>query len=50
MTTVHALAHRADVDPGDWVAIHGCGGVGQSTIQIANALGTNVIAVDITGF
>ncbi|KPN30014.1 succinate-semialdehyde dehydrogenase (acetylating) [Halolamina pelagica] len=47
MTAFHALAHRADVGGGDWVAIHGCGGVGLSAIQIADALGARPIAVDV---
>lgn len=46
-TSFHGLAHRVDVTPGDWVAIHGCGGVGLSAVHIADALGANVIAVDI---
>jgi alcohol dehydrogenase len=25
MTAFHGLAHRADVEAGDWVAVHGCG-------------------------
>jgi D-arabinose 1-dehydrogenase-like Zn-dependent alcohol dehydrogenase len=29
------------------VAVHGCGGVGLSAIQIAAALGAQVVAVDI---
>lgn len=49
MTAYHALAHRADLTPGDAVAVHGCGGVGLSTVQIARALGATVIAVDIRG-
>ena len=47
MTSFHALAHRADVEAGDWVAVHGCGGVGLSAIHIADALGGNVVAVDL---
>ncbi len=47
MTSFHALAHRADVDAGDWVAVHGCGGIGLSAVHIADALGANVIAVDL---
>ncbi|MFW5938942.1 MAG: zinc-dependent alcohol dehydrogenase family protein [Halolamina sp.] len=47
MTAFHALAHRADVGGGDWVAVHGCGGVGLSAIQIADALGARPIAVDV---
>ena len=48
MTAFHGLAHRADVDAGDWVAVHGCGGVGLSAVHIADALGANVVAVDLT--
>ena len=48
MTAFHGLAHRADVGGGDWVAIHGCGGVGLSAVHIADALGANVVAVDLT--
>ena len=47
MTAFHALNHRADVGGGDWVAIHGCGGVGLSAVHIADALGANVVAVDL---
>lgn len=47
MTSFHALAHRADVEAGDWVAVHGCGGIGLSAVNIAAALGGNVIAVDL---
>ncbi|OYR75773.1 zinc-dependent alcohol dehydrogenase family protein [Halorubrum ezzemoulense] len=47
MTAYHALAERANVSGGDAVAVHGCGGVGLSAVQIAAALGARVIAVDI---
>ncbi|WP_432508063.1 zinc-dependent alcohol dehydrogenase family protein [Halorubrum ezzemoulense] len=47
MTAYHALAERANVSCGDAVAVHGCGGVGLSAVQIAAALGARVIAVDI---
>ena len=32
---------------GEWVAVHGCGGVGLSAVMIASALGAQVVAVDI---
>lgn len=48
VTAFHALAHIAPVSAGDWITIHGCGGVGLSAIHIADALGANVIAVDIS--
>ncbi|APX96773.1 zinc-dependent alcohol dehydrogenase family protein [Natronorubrum daqingense] len=47
VTAFHALAHRADIDAGDWVAVHGCGGLGLAGVQIASALGARVIAVDV---
>jgi len=47
MTSFHGLAHRADLDAGDWVAVHGCGGIGLSAVHIADALGGNVVAVDL---
>lgn len=46
MTAYHALTDRADLDGGDWLAVHGCGGVGLSTVQLGRALGARVIAVD----
>jgi len=33
---------------GEWVAVHGCGGVGLSAIMIAVAAGARVIAVDVS--
>ena len=47
VTAYHALAHRADLTPGDWVTVHGCGGVGLSAVHVADALGANVLAVDL---
>jgi D-arabinose 1-dehydrogenase-like Zn-dependent alcohol dehydrogenase len=47
MTSFHGLVNQAQVRPGEWVAVHGCGGIGLSAVQIATALGANVIAVDI---
>jgi alcohol dehydrogenase len=46
-TAFHALSARGDVAGGDWVAVHGCGGVGLSAVQVAAALGANVVAVDV---
>ncbi len=49
----YATAYRAVVQQGrvrrdEWVAVHGCGGVGLSAIQIAVALGARVVAVDVS--
>jgi alcohol dehydrogenase len=46
-TAYHGLVHRVDVTPGDWVAVHGCGGVGLSAVHVADAVGANVVAVDL---
>lgn len=47
ITSYHALANRARLRAGEWVAVHGCGGVGLSAVMIAKALDASVIAVDI---
>ncbi|MBD8584503.1 alcohol dehydrogenase catalytic domain-containing protein [Frigoribacterium sp. CFBP 8766] len=47
-TAYHALHDRARVQPGEQVAVFGCGGVGLSTIAVAVAAGARVIAVDIS--
>lgn len=47
VTSYHAIADRSGIDAGDWVVVHGCGGVGLSAVNVANALGGNVIAVDL---
>lgn len=47
ITSFRAIVDQGKVQPGQWVAIHGCGGVGLSAVMIAAAAGANVIAVDI---
>ncbi|QLC32967.1 alcohol dehydrogenase catalytic domain-containing protein [Halarchaeum sp. CBA1220] len=46
-TAFNGLVERASVGPGDRVAVHGCGGVGLSAVQIAAARGATVVAVDV---
>jgi len=46
-TSFRAIVDQGKVSAGQWVAVHGCGGVGLSAIMIANALGANVVAIDI---
>ena len=48
MTSFRAVVDQGQVAGGQWVAVHGCGGVGLSAIMIAHALGASVIAIDIT--
>ena len=46
-TAYRACIEQGKITSGNWVAVHGCGGVGLSAIMIANALGAKVIAIDI---
>jgi alcohol dehydrogenase len=45
-TAFHALTAQARLKAEEWLAVFGCGGVGLSTIMIADALGARVVAVD----
>ena len=47
-TAFRAVVDQGRVRGGEWVAVHGCGGVGLSAIMIAHAVGANVVAVDIS--
>lgn len=47
-TAYRAVTAHGRVGPGDWLAVYGCGGVGLSAIQIAVALGAQVVAVDVS--
>lgn len=45
-TAIHGLKDRANVQPGEWVAVTGAaGGAGLAAIEIAKAMGARVIAV-----
>ena len=46
-TSFRAVVDQGRVSEGEWVAVHGCGGVGLSAIMIARAFGARVLAVDI---
>jgi len=47
ITAFRGVVEQAETRPGDWLAVHGCGGVGLSAVMIAAAMGVNVVAVDI---
>jgi alcohol dehydrogenase len=47
MTAYAAISVHGRVAPGDWVVVHGCGGVGLAATMIAVAAGARVVAVDI---
>jgi len=48
VTAFRAIVAQGQVTGGQYVAVHGCGGVGLSAIMIAHALGAQVIAIDIS--
>ncbi len=46
-TAFRAVVIQGRARPGEWVAVHGCGGVGLSAVMIAHAIGARAVAVDI---
>lgn len=47
-TSFRAVVDQGDVRAGQWVAVHGCGGVGLSAIMIARAIGAQVVGIDVS--
>jgi alcohol dehydrogenase len=47
-TAFRAVTAHGRVRPGEWLAVHGCGGVGLSAVMIGAALGARVLAVDVS--
>ena len=48
VTAFRGVVDQGRVQPGQWLTVHGCGGVGLSAIMIAKAMGARVVAVDVT--
>lgn len=46
-TSFRAVVDQGAVRAGQWVAVHGCGGVGLSAVMIARAIGARVVGVDV---
>jgi len=46
-TPYHAVVNRGRIVPGDKVVVIGCGGVGLNVVQVATALGAEVVAIDV---
>ena len=46
-TAFRALTVHGRLGPEEWLAVHGCGGVGLSAVHIGLALGARVVAVDV---
>jgi alcohol dehydrogenase len=47
-TAYRAVLQVGRVRAGEWVAVHGCGGVGLSAVMIAVAAGARVVAIDVS--
>ena len=47
ITAYRALIERARLSPGEWLAVHGCGGLGLCMVMVGVAVGARVVAVDI---
>jgi 6-hydroxycyclohex-1-ene-1-carbonyl-CoA dehydrogenase len=48
LTTPYQAAMQAGISEGDLVIVNGVGGVGGYAVQVANALGATVIAIDVS--
>ncbi|MFO6463019.1 zinc-binding dehydrogenase [Jannaschia sp. KMU-145] len=46
-TAWHALTGRAALAPGEWLAVHGTGGIGLSAALLGRAMGAHVVVVDV---
>lgn len=46
-TAWHALTGRAALQAGEWLAVHGTGGLGLAAVILGRALGARVVAVDV---
>lgn len=46
-TAFHALTGRAALQPGEWLAVHGTGGIGLSALILGRAMGARVVVVDV---
>lgn len=47
-TAYRAIVAQGRLAPDEWLAVHGCGGVGLSAVAIGAALGARVVAVDVS--
>jgi alcohol dehydrogenase len=45
-TAFRAVVHQGQVQPGQWLVVFGCGGLGLSSVMIGLASGAQVVAVD----
>jgi alcohol dehydrogenase len=48
ITAFRGVIDKGRIQAGEWLAVHGCGGVGLSAVMIGSAMGANVVAIDIS--
>jgi alcohol dehydrogenase len=46
-TAYRAVRMQGALQPGEWLAIHGCGGIGLSAAMVGHAIGAQVVAIDV---
>lgn len=47
VTAYRGVVDQGRIKPGQWLAVHGCGGVGLSAIMIAHSMGARIVAIDV---
>ena len=47
-TAFRAVTAHGQARAGDWLVVHGCGGVGLSAVMVGAALGARVVAIDVS--
>jgi D-arabinose 1-dehydrogenase-like Zn-dependent alcohol dehydrogenase len=47
-TAYRAVVTHGRLEAGQWLAVHGCGGVGLSAVLVGVAIGARVVAVDVS--
>jgi alcohol dehydrogenase len=47
-TAFRAVVDQGGAEEGQWIAVHGSGGVGLSAVMIAKAIGARIVAIDIS--
>ncbi len=47
ITAFRAVIAQGRIQPGEWMVVHGCGGLGLAAVMIGSAMGARVIGVDV---
>jgi alcohol dehydrogenase len=46
-TAYRAVVARGRVQPGEWLSVHGCGGLGLAAVMVGTGIGARVVAIDV---